>query len=191
MIDGHTVLLTPEMADEKAKGWIAGNGGGYSYKLTRKLWERYERAKIDGYVVLPDRREQTRRLKGVWFTWTEASYHPYVFIEKRRGEKWHVEMDNVAFYNSNGFRGKCPLTILNKPKWKQRFIRQCRQLYDEIYDSLSGPKELWVSSGRPYVLAMLDVQGIDQAKQTAQSLLQLGKVALDFAMEAMTHDTTN
>jgi hypothetical protein len=132
---------------------------------------QYVTAKETGYVVLPNRQAITGRLKSVWFTWCEAAYHPYVLIEKRRGDKWHVEMDNIAFYN------KGPLYTLNRPDIKLRFFQQVEHVYEEM-----GATGMWCG-GRPFVLAYIEVVGVERAHSAAQKFVQIGKQALHLAME--------
>jgi hypothetical protein len=142
--------------------------------LTPRLWAYYEQAKTDGYVVLPDQSRGTFPLRDCWFTWTEASYHPYVYVQKKRGDKWLVSMDNIAFYDGRG-----PLYLLNTP---ERYAQSVRLLRNPFLD-IAVHNRVSLSSS-PYVLVQLDVLGFERAAYVARVLVRTGKAALSTAMKA-------
>jgi hypothetical protein len=88
-------------------GYLMTPGGPARYlHLTPRSRDLWEAAKERGWLELPQggHSRPVENLRSVWFHWCEATDHPYLFTQPRRGRKgWtEIQMDLIAYCPMNG-----------------------------------------------------------------------------------------
>jgi hypothetical protein len=184
IINGQRQPLTPLLANEIALGrasltWLSYSEPHY-YTVTKKLWPRYEQAKLDGYVILPDRTKSSGRLMRASMLWLESIHSPCVYTQKiirtKHGEKWQVVMNNWAFSVDEG-----TLSVLRTDAWMEYCWKQYETLLKErAIDGMIFGDHL------PYSVVWVYVYGLEDAKTYARILVNMGRVAFQCALQGYT-----